>query len=177
MTSISSRLFIILMFLFSTYAHACGNNNNAIVQGPFRDISFNEGYICFQSTSDKNDIEFYLEYESPKGTQNVLIDTFYHSDAPVELMSVFFAPVNKERNVVILLRWNVNYESDGIEYPYFYEIKIYRKSKEGKYELNLSSETDDALSGYQIIKNGKKQNYSLDNAQKIKNYLMDNYGA
>ncbi|MGY3901888.1 hypothetical protein ACW5XF_05380 [Aeromonas lusitana] len=169
------RCLVFFVFLSSPLAYACGDNANSLVQGPFKDSNFNNGTICFQKTSDERDIEFHLEYDSPSGVKNILVDTFYYSDAPVELMSVFFVSVNKERNVAVLLRWNVEYISNGVKYPYFYEIKTYNKVNNDGYQLNLNSDDDSALSGYQIIKDGVKYDFPLDNANKIKRYIMDKY--
>ncbi|WFC89995.1 hypothetical protein [Enterobacter roggenkampii] len=85
-----ARVFILLMLTFSASVYACGDNPNAVIQGPFKDKSFTDGVICFQNTSDKRDIEFYLSFGKDNKEYNSKIDTFYYSDAPVELMSVFF---------------------------------------------------------------------------------------
>ncbi len=170
-----SKFFALLMFAFPSLSYSCGDNPNAIVQGPFKDNSFKNGYICFQHTPDKRDIEFHHSHTSNEGVLDYVVDTFDYSDAPVELMSVFFAPVNKKKNVIVLLRWNVNYENKGIQYPYYYEIKSYQKKNNHGYELNLSTEKDAQLSGYQTKKNGKVINYPLDNAKKIKKYLLEKY--
>lgn len=171
------RFFTLLLFVFSSSSFSCGDNKNALIQGPFKDNSFSNGYICFQNTPDKRGIEFHLSYTSEADVRNEVVDTFNYSDAPVELMSVFFAPVNTKKNVIILLRWNVNYENKGTQYPYYYEIRSYQKKNNHAYELNLSSEKDTQLSGYQTKKNGKVINYPLDNAKKIKQYLLEKYGS
>lgn len=41
------------MLLVSSLVYACGDNPNAIVQGPFKDSVFNNGVICFQNSPDK----------------------------------------------------------------------------------------------------------------------------
>ncbi|WP_345012338.1 hypothetical protein [Pseudaeromonas paramecii] len=170
------KLLFLLLICISSVAYACGDNPNAIIQGPFKDDSFENGYICFQHTPDKRDVEFYLSYESKDGPQNNLVDVFFYSDAPVEVMSVFFAPINTVKSVVVLLRWNVNYEMNGIEYPYYYEVKAYHKHDNG-YELKLNSSIDAQLAGYQTKRNSKIISYPLDNAKKIKQYLTENYGT
>lgn len=109
------------------------------------------------------------------GVYNALVDTYYYSDAPVELMSVFFAPVKGEKNVVVLLRWNVNYEEKGVKYPYYYEIKTYYKNKEDLYKLNLYQDNEPEFAGYQSVKNGRTMHYHLNNAEKIKSFLKENY--
>lgn len=167
--------FSFIILVFSSFSQACGDNPNAIIQGPFKDSAFNDGFVCFQNTPDKRNIMFYLSYMSKDGIYNEVVDTYDYSDAPVELMSVFFSPVNGERNIVVLLRWNVNYENNGIQYPYFYEIKTYQKENDGGYKLNLDSNKDTQLSGYQTNKNGKIINYPLDNAGKIKSYLFERH--
>lgn len=170
------KFFMAAMLFFSSSVYACGDNPNALVQGPFQDRTFNNGYICFQNTPDKRNIVFYLSHDTNEGRDNDIVDTFYYSDAPVELMSFFFAPVNGKINAVVLLRWNVNYESNGIQYPYYYEIKTYQKKNSSGYELNLNSDKDAQLSGYQTKKNGKVINYFLDDARKIKQYLCEMHG-
>ncbi len=55
-----ARIFILLMLAFSASIYACGDNPNAVIQGPFKDKSFIDGVICFQNTSDKRDVDFYL---------------------------------------------------------------------------------------------------------------------
>lgn len=169
------KYLIFFAFLSSLQAYACGDNSNTLEQGPFKDSNFNNGTICFQKTSDERNIEFHLEYDTPSGVKNILVDTFYYSDAPVELMSVFFIPVHKKRDIAVLLRWNVNYVSNGVKYPYFYEIKTYKKVNNDTYELNLNSDNDNAFSGYQTIKNGIRYDFPLDNANRIKKYIMDKY--
>ncbi|TKI03715.1 hypothetical protein [Martelella alba] len=171
------KILILVILLFSLKIYACGNNPNAIVQGPFKDHSFDNGSICFQNSLDRNHIDFYLNYMSKKGIHNDIVDTFYYSDAPVELMSVFFEPVNNKCNVVVLLRWNVNYEIKGIQYLYYYEIKTYQRYNDSGYKLNLDADKDEKLAGYQTKKNGKVDNYPLDNAQKIKRYLRKSYST
>ena len=164
-----------MFFIFASLrCLACGDNENLIVQGPFNDSEFKNGYICFQHSSDKRDIAFYLSYKSKGVEHNEVMDTYEYSDGPVELMSVFFAPVHQKRNLVVLLRWHVNYENNGIRYLYFYEIKTYQKRKNG-YELNLKSDSDSKLSGYQTQKKGKVTDYPLNNAERIKNYLINTY--
>lgn len=169
------RNLMFFLLFFSSFVYACGDNINAIVQGPFKDKSFDNGYICFQNTSDKRDVSFYLSYSTPLGEQNSVIDTYHYSDAPVELMSVFFATINGERNVVVLLRWNVNYQNKNILYPYYYEIKTYKKISDAGYVLNLYPDKDANLSGYQTNINGVMSNYPLDNAKKIKAYFTKQY--
>lgn len=168
---------IIFFFVFSLFvscACACGDNSNAIVQGPFRTDLYSDGLICFQSTSDKRDIEFFVSYMKEGISYNKKVDTFYYSDAPVELMSVFFVDVSGSKNVFVLLRWNVNYESDGSRYTYYYEIKSYKKNQSG-YVMNLSGDNDPNLSGYQIVKNNKIIDFPLNDANKIKKYLKNKY--
>lgn len=169
------KLFLSLCILHAGFIYACGDNSNTLVQGPFRDSAFDNGYICFQKTSDNRDIEFFLQYMTKQGVYNALVDTYYYSDAPVELMSVFFAPVKDERNVIVLIRWNVNYEEKGIKYPYYYEIKTYNKNKEGLYKLNVYQDNESEFTGYQSIKNGKVIQYPLNNAEKIKAFLKEKY--
>lgn len=168
---------IILLFILSVFvsnAYACGDNHNAMVQGPFKTGLYSDGLICFQMTPDKRDIEFFVSYVKDGHFSNKKIDTFYYSDAPVELMSVFFVDINGNKNVFVLLRWQVNYESKGIKYAYYYEIKSYKESQSG-YELNLSADKDPNLSGYQVLKNGKVIDFPLNNAAKIKKYLKSKY--
>lgn len=176
MNSLIMKLFTVFLFFISTLAYACGDNTNAIVQGPFKDSSFENGLICFQHSSDKRDVEFFQSYSTSNGEVNKKIDTFDYTDAPTELMSVLFERIKGERNVVVLLRWNVNYTNNGLRYPYHYEIKTYQNSKDSGYELNLDSDKDPNLSGYQLIKNGEIIDFSLNNAQKIKQYLRVKYG-
>lgn len=168
--------FLLISFCFSSVVYACGDNPNAIIQGPFKDGSFENGHICFQSTPDKRDVEFYLSYESKAGLHNDRVDVFYYSDAPVELMSVFFTTVNAVDSVVVLLRWNVNYEMNGIGCPYYYQVKVYSKHGNG-YKLKLDSDLDAQLAGYQTKQDGKVTSYPLDNAKKIKRYLIERYGS
>lgn len=170
------RTLVLALFFFSCVIYACGDNPNALAQGPFRDNSFTNGFICFQYSPDKRDIDFYLSYTKNGEPYNFKIDTFYYSDAPVELVTVFFMHVNGYRNVVILLRWNVNYESDNVKYPYYYEVKTYKHDEGRGYIENLNGEKDSELSGYQIKSNGNIKNFSLDNAGKIKNFLRIKYG-
>lgn len=168
---------VIVAFLFSSYSHACGDNANAIIQGPFEDRAFNDGYICFQRSPDGRDILFYLSHSVGNSEGNFLIDTFHYSDAPVELMSVFFTPVSGERNVTVLLRWKIEYENDGVQYPYYYEVRAYRSSSEVGYRLNLDSKKDPNLSGYQKIQGKNIVNYPLNNSGRIREYLLTKYGA
>ncbi len=177
MTSVIMRAFLLGLLFISTLAFACGDNSNAIVQGPFKDSSFENGFICFQNTFDKKDIDFFQSYSNALGDVNKNVDTFYYSDAPVELISVFFTTITGKINVVVLLRWHVNYESDGVRYPYHYEIRTYQNQDSSGYKLNLSSDKDPNLSGYQTMNNGQTISYPLDNAQKIKRYLQVKYGA
>lgn len=177
MKSVIMRLFSICLLFISTLTYACGDNSNAIVQGPFKDGAFENGLLCFQNSSDKRDIDFFQSYSTSQGEVNKKVDTFDYADAPVELMSVFFTPISGERNVVVLLRWNVNYASGGVRYPYHYEVKTYQNKDDSGYRLNLDSDKDPYLSGYQTISNGKVTNYSLDNAQKIRQYLRVKYGV
>ena len=177
MPNYTLKFFALIIFIFPSLSYSCGDNPNAIIQGPFEDNSFRNGYICFQNTSDKREIEFHHSYTTNDGVRDYVADTFSYSDAPAELMSVFFASVGKRRNVIVLLRWNVNYENKGIQYPYYYEIKSYQNNDGRGYELNLSSEKDTQLSGYQIKKDGKVVNYRLDSAKKIKQYLIEKYSS
>ncbi len=177
MNNVIMRLSLLGLFFISTLVFACGDNSNSLVQGPFKDNSFKNGLICFQNTFDKKDINFFQSYSSTLGDVNKNVDTFYYSDAPAELLTVFFTTITGKRNVVVLLRWHVNYESDGVRYPYHYEIRTYQNKDTSGYKLNLSSDTDPNLSGYQTMNNGQTISYPLDNAQKIKRYLQVKYGA
>lgn len=176
MKTMTMRLFTLCLFVVSTLAYACGDNSNSIVQGPFKDSSFENGLICFQKSLDKRDVEFFQSYSTSQGEVNNKVDTFDYADAPAELMTVFFAKISGKKNVVVLLRWNVNYENDGIRYPYHYEVRLYQSNDSSGYRLNLDSDKDPYLSGYQTISNGQTINYPLDNAQKIKRYLRMKYG-
>lgn len=176
MKSAIMRLFTLCLFIVSTLTYACGDNSNAIVQGPFKDSSFENGLICFQNSSDQRDVDFFQSYSTSQGEVNKKVDTFDYADAPAELMTVLFAPIGGRKNVVVLLRWNVKYTSNGIRYPYHYEVKTYQSNDSSGYRLNLDSDKDPYLSGYQTINSGKITNYPLDNAQKIKRYLKIKYG-
>ncbi|WP_145504152.1 hypothetical protein [Yersinia vastinensis] len=171
MRNIFLNFIIVVLCFFSLQVFACGDNPNAIVQGPFADHSLNGGMICFQNTDDKRNVEFYVSYQENNNEHNKLIDTFYYSDAPVELMSVFFAQVNDERNVVVLLRWHVNYLTKGISYPYYYEVRTYKKQSDSIYAVNLTSDKDPNLAGYESVNNGKVTDYPLSNASEIRKYL------
>lgn len=89
----------------------------------------------------------------------------------------FLYTIAGERNVVVLLRWSVNYSTNGVLYPYHYEVKTYRPTDGIGYKLYLDSDKDAALSGYQTKIDGKLSNYALDNAIKIKKYLHSKYGV
>ncbi|HBR1004048.1 hypothetical protein [Klebsiella quasipneumoniae] len=169
------RTLVLALFFFSSVICACGDNPNALVQGPFKDNSFTNGFICFQYAPDKRDIDFYLSRTKDGELDNSKIDTFHYSDAPVELMTIFFMQVNGHRNVVALLRWHVNYESNGVEYPYYYEVKTYKHDEVRGYIKNLDGEIDSELSGYQIKRNGNIKNFPLGNAEKIKHFLRVKY--
>lgn len=156
-------------------ASGCGNNPNAIIQGPFKDTIFKNRAICFQNTDDGRNIEFYLSYSSKGSVNNILVDTFYYSDAPAELMSVFFYDIKKERNVVVLLRWHVDYFYEGVNYLNYYEIKTYRVMGSDGYVVNLTKDIEPQFAGYQVIKDGKVVDYELDNVKKIKAFLQKNY--
>lgn len=171
-----TRTLALAFFFFSSTIYACGDNPNALVQGPFKDNSFTNGFICFQHSTDKRDIDFYLSYTKSGELYNTKVDTFHYSDAPVELMTVFFMRVNGYRSVVILLRWHVNYENNNAEYPYYYEVKTYKYDKERGYVNDLDGEKDSELSGYQIKSNGNVKNFPLDDAEKIKHFLLVKYG-
>lgn len=176
MKGIIIKVISLSMLLVSSLVYACGDNPNAIVQGPFKDSVFNNGVICFQNSPDKKDIYFYQSYSSASGDINKIIDTFIYSDAPAEVFSVFFTTIAGKRNVVVLLRWNVNYFTDGVQYPYYYEVKVYTATKDSGYELFLDSDRDPNLSGFQTKHNKKESNYKLDSASKIKEYLRNKYG-
>lgn len=176
MKGIIIKVIALSIFLVSSLVYACGDNPNAMVQGPFKDNAFNNGFICFQNSPDKRDVDFYQSYEKSNGEYNRKVDTFNYADAPAEVLSVFFTPVAGKRNVVVLLRWRVNYSTNGVMYPYHYEVKTYRPIDGTGYELYLDSDKDAALSGYQIKTNGKVSSYALDNAIKIKKYLHSKYG-
>ena len=176
MENIIIKLIALSMFLVSSLLYACGDNPNAMVQGPFKDSAFNSGLICFQSSPDKKDVNFYQSYLSVNGEYNKIIDTFSYSDAPAEVSSVFFTSIAGKRNVVVLLRWNVNYFNNGVRYLYHYEVKVYNVTKGSGYELFLDSGKDPNLSGFQSKTNGKTSDYALDNAAKIKKYLHCKYG-
>lgn len=177
MKSIIIKVIALSMLLVSSLVYACGDNPNAMVQGPFKDSAFNNGVICFQNSPDKRDVDFYQSYSKSNGEYNRKVDTFNYADAPAEVLSVFFTPIAGERNVVVLLRWSVNYSTNGVLYPYHYEVKTYRPTDGTGYELYLDSDKDAALSGYQTKINGKVSNYALDNAIKIKKYLHSKYGV
>ena len=70
------------------------------------------------------------------------------------------------RNVVVLLRWHVNYKNNNIQYPYYYEVKIYKHARSARDIKILDGEKDPELSGYQIKSNGNIKNFPLDNAVK-----------
>lgn len=173
------KIFAICFFMMSLslpiVALGCGDNPNAMVQGPFKDVMFENGAICFQNTDDKRNIEFYLSYSSKGKIKNILVDTFFYSDAPVELMSVFFNDIKKERSVVVLLRWHVNYFYEGVNYLNYYEIKTYRLNENDGYVIDLNKDIVPQFSGYQIIKDGEVIDYELDNAKKIKSFLKHEY--
>lgn len=176
MKGIIIKVIALSMFLVSSLVHACGDNPHAMVQGPFKDSAFNNGVICFQHSPDKRDVEFYQSYLSVNGEIDKIIDTFSYSDAPAEVSSVFFTTIAGKKNVVVLLRWNVNYFIDGVQYPYHYEVKAYSATKDSGYELFLDSDRDSNLSGFQTKYNEKESNYKLDDASKIKKYLHNKYG-
>lgn len=176
MKNVIIKFLVLGMLLVSSLAYSCGDNPNAMVQGPFRDSSFNNGLVCFQNSPDKRGIDFYQSYEKSNGKYNRKVDTFNYADAPAEVLSVFFTPVAGKRNVVVLLRWRVNYSTNGVMYPYHYEVKTYHPIDGTGYELYLDSDKDAALSGYQTKKNGKVSDYALDNAIKINRYLHSKYG-
>ncbi|MFI8418331.1 hypothetical protein ACQKDS_19985 [Serratia sp. NPDC078593] len=171
------KIIALSILLASPLVYACGDNPNAMFQGPFKDSAFNNGLICFQSSPDKRNVYFYQSYSSVNGEYNKIIDTFRYSDAPAEVFSVFFTSIAGKRNLVVLLRWNVNYFTNGVQYPYHYEVKTYNYTKNSGYKLFLDSGKDPNLSGFQSKKNGKISGYALDNAAKIKKYLHCKYGA
>ena len=80
-------------------------------------------------------------------------------------------------SITLMPRWNVNYEGNGVEYPYYYEVKSYKHDEGRGYIKNLDGEKDPQLSGYQIKSNGNIQNFPLDNAEKIKKFLRVKYGV
>jgi len=168
--------FSLLLLTFSTAIYACGDNPNAIIHGPFKDKSFFDGRVCFQNTPDKRNIDFYLSFNKNGEKYSSKVDTFFYSDAPVELMSVFFTPVNGVRNIVVLLRWHVNYKNNDTEYSYYYEVKTYKAIKGEGYVKNLDGDKEPELSGYQTKNNGKITKFLLDDAAKIKKFLHDKYG-
>ncbi|EBO4432487.1 hypothetical protein DMR46_14145 [Salmonella enterica] len=85
--SITGTLVLVLLF-FLNMIYACGDNPNALVQGPFEDNSFTNGVICFQYAPDKRDIYFHLGRINDGELYNSKVDIFYYSDAPVKLMTI-----------------------------------------------------------------------------------------
>lgn len=83
----------ILLILFSVNLFACGNNQNAMIQGPFKIELFEGGNICFQRTDDERNIDFILNHSIDGTLTDSLIERYNYSDGPVELLSVFFLPV------------------------------------------------------------------------------------
>lgn len=134
------------------------------------------GLFVFRTQKIK-EMWIFIKVTQKNGEYNRKVDTFNYADAPAEVLSVFFTPIAGERYVVVLLRWSVNYSTNGILYPYHYEVKTYRRNEGSGYELYLDSDKDAALSGYQTMINGEISNYALDNAIKIKKYLYSKYGV
>ncbi|MEQ2026269.1 hypothetical protein ABLB84_10895 [Xenorhabdus szentirmaii] len=164
--------FVVLFLMFSTSVIACGDNENAIIQGPFKINDFHKSDICFQSTIDKRGIDFFLSFDSDGIQINKKIDEYHYSDGPVKFMSIFFHPVRGKTHTFIILRWEVNYDDEPL-YQYYYEIYAYEKDKDSLVKSKITE--DPMFSGYQIIESGVKRRYALDNAQKVKSYIDKNY--
>lgn len=64
-------------------------------------------------------------------------------------MTIFFMQINGYRNVAVLLRWHVNYEGNGVEYPYYYEVKSYKHDEGRGYIKNLDGKK---ILNYLVIK-------------------------
>lgn len=167
------KYILISLMIFSTDSLACGDNQNAIIQGPFKTNIFNNGTICFQRTNDKRNIDFILNKITNNKFNDILVDRYDYSDGPVDLLSVFFFPVNKKNNIFVILRWGVNY-GDNPSYKYYYEVRAYERVND-KLIANKLLGTDPELSGYQTIKSGVVYNYGLDSAGKVKEYIKMKY--
>lgn len=161
------------LILLSKSLFACGDNQNAIIHGPFKTKLFDEGTICFQRTIDKRNIDFILNKPINDKLSDIVIERYSYSDGPVEILSVFYAPVKNESNIFVILRWTVNY---GVSptYKYYYEVRAYERSGE-KLIVNKLLRTDQKLSGYQMISSGFVSRYELDSAAKVREYIKQNY--
>jgi len=59
-------LFIIIS-IFTLNTYACGDNPNAIIQGPFKTSLHSDDLICFQNTFDKRDVDFFSSHVQDQG--------------------------------------------------------------------------------------------------------------
>ncbi len=85
-----TRMLVLVLLFFSSMIYACGDNLTPLFRDHLKITLFTNGFICFQYAPDKRDIYFYLSCINNGKLYNSKVDTFYYSDAPVELMTIFF---------------------------------------------------------------------------------------
>ncbi|CNE05962.1 hypothetical protein [Yersinia mollaretii] len=152
----------VFLFLFFSMVFPCQAAIN-VVQGPFSLDETSNLTVSFIKEADES-----ISFITQSGLKTESIDSYQVYDGVPEVETVFFTPIDKIKNVIVLVSWdetNINAKH--------YKIFAY-KYYNGKVSVNNKVLNDGNLSGYDGY-NSSGLIFNYKNAESIRGYLKKYY--
>lgn len=138
-----------------------------MVSGPFPAKVMSGADIFFSKSHDeKYPVYFMLRKESG---ESEVIDRYEVSGSDPNIESVFFYPIKGEKNIMVLVSWEVNSRGLGT-YGKLYQVYAY-KQQDGVIVENSLISKDGNMSGLDGYQEGREVSFSLKSAAAIRKYI------
>lgn len=160
----------IVTSLISIFAHSGEGYEygGSILHGPFPATIIDSSSIFFAASNDENyPVYFLLKKDRAKSVE--ILDKYSVSGSVPAIETVLFYPIKKERNIIVLVSWEINSRGVGT-YGKLYQVYAY-KSKGGVIVRNDKTLKDNNMFGIDGYQDGRKVSFSLKTAASIRRYI------
>ncbi|MFK8402376.1 hypothetical protein M2D07_027975 [Pseudomonas sp. BGr12] len=143
-------------------------NNANVISGPFpAKVVDGADIFLSKSNDDKYPVRLMLRRKA-KGIVEI-VDKYEVSGSSPSVETVFFYPINGERNIFVLLSWSIDSRGVGT-YGKLYQIYAY-KNEGGKVVRNGKVLKDSNMFGIDGHQEGQVVSFSLKDASSIRRYI------
>ncbi|MEG7363464.1 hypothetical protein [Pseudomonas citronellolis] len=168
------KLIAITFLTISFLAQASDDYNYSahIVHGPFSTKIYKNSKIYFSNSQEKNyPIYFLLDRKLAQESEIKIIDKYEVSGSSPKIETVFFYPIKKEENIIVLVSWEINNRGLGT-YGTLYQLYLY-KDQGGHLVRNEELMKNKEISGMDGYQEGNEISFKLKTASDIKKYIRE----
>lgn len=158
-------LLVFICFFFTAYVNA-----GEIVQGPYK-ITNDTASVQVENNDMDLNCPFTLMISNAPSSYE--LDKICENGDIPNIRSIFFMSLKGMSYIGTIVSWHNKHQAEGIDETNF-EVRVYKKNKNGKYILDKEKTSDAVLTG---TEDGTGDgSYKYNNAAAVKKYMKRKYG-